>query len=529
MSGYGHGGRRGRAETDLLRIDVAAEIRKLVQRQFKSPGDFAVELVRFAVSHKPMRVDVTVRAGLFRVIQNGNPIDGHTVRRLAALFDPRRPDEGRHRALVALEADPGVLAAFSVRSPRVTIEGPIDGSPKRIEYAPGRVPKRLSTRREEGFAITVRGGGRNPAKEKRQLIESCRHSMVPIRLNGQLISRGLQVSECLLHVDLRNPRLHGAVGLPKSSDLVRIDRLRHGVRVEEVVRAPSSGVVFHGVVDELDDDFDATWQTLRRAAKRLFERLAARYGELGEEGRERGLRLLTDRFRHVREPVLLAGVKGFARVHGSPLELEQVREFARSARLHAIEPDEPVRGYDVEGRVVLRIDFRQRRFLEREIGVPLLPPPPRSALVRPGERLRSWLRGLADWLRNAFGGGPGHPVRDQDLDPAEAGFLDAVRAEVRSGGFALAGEYRPFGIGIRMAEGQRRPWVQVPRRDGKTEYRISRSHPDVEMMVEAVDNDPSFIYPALILLTRGHDGYLETRAEAQQAILDRYRIRSSSR
>ena len=125
-------------------------------------------------------------------------------------------------------------------------------------------------------------------------------------------------------------------------------------------------------------------------------------------------------------------------------------------------------------------------------------------------------------MRHAFGGGPGTRVGTDELDPAETGFLEAVRAEVRSGTFTLPGEDQPFAIGIRMAEGQRRPFVKVPRQDGRSEYRISRSHPLVEMMVEAVDNDPAFVYPALALLTEGHDGYVEAREGAQKAILGRF-------
>lgn len=518
-------GDEGRVQRNLLRIDVVAEIRKLVQRQFKSAGDYAVELVRFVAGHQPMRIDVTIGSGSFRIAHNGQPLDPNTVRRLAALFDPERSDEGRHRALVALEADPdpGVLAAFSVRASRVIIEGLVDGSPKGMEFTSGRAPRRFNGSVTEGFVITVRGKGRDPAVEQRLLRECCRHSMVPIRLNRELISRGLQVTDCLLHVDLRNPRLHGAVGLPRTSDLVRIDRLRHGVRFDEIVRAPTSGVVFHAVVDEADDDFDATWNTLRRAAKRLFGRLAARFSELPVESRDRGLRLLTDRYRHARDPELMAGVKAFERVGGSPLELEQVRALAGGTTLRAIETDEPASAYDAEGRVVLRVDPRQRKFLERELGIPLLPPPPKTGSGGLGEWMRTRSRAVRDALREAFGGGPGRPVGDEDLDPAEAGFLDAVRAEVRSGSFTLVGEDRPFGIGIRMAEGQRRPLVEVPRRDGRSEYRISRSHPLVEMMVEAVDNDSSFVYPALALLTEGQDGYADNRLEAQKVILDRYR------
>ncbi|MBW2277128.1 MAG: hypothetical protein JRF63_06525, partial [Deltaproteobacteria bacterium] len=148
--------------------------------------------------------------------------------------------------------------------------------------------------------------------------------------------------------------------------------------------------------------------------------------------------------------------------------------------------------------------------------------PPRTGAMGLGEWFRVKSRALRDALRNAFSGGPGRPVKDDELDPAETGFLEAVRAEVRSGTFALSGEERPFAIGIRVAEGQRRPFVKVQRKDDRSEYRISRNHPLVEMMVEAVDNDPAFVYPALAMLTEGRDGYADAREGAQKAILGRH-------
>ena len=121
-------------------------------------------------------------------------------------------------------------------------------------------------------------------------------------------------------------------------------------------------------------------------------------------------------------------------------------------------------------------------------------------------------------VTEALAGGHGKQFRvDIKMD-----YYGSMRAEVRSGTFALSGEERPFGVGIRMAEGQRRPFVKVPRKDDRSEYRISRNHPLVEMMVEAVDNDPAFVYPALALLTEGHDGYADGREGAQKAIVGRH-------
>jgi hypothetical protein len=133
-------------------------------------------------------------------------------------------------------------------------------------------------------------------------------------------------------------------------------------------------------------------------------------------------------------------------------------------------------------------------------------------------------RDLARRVGEAFGGGPGRPVPDEALSEAQRRFLEALSAEIRSGGFSLPGEARPFGIRIRMASGQRRPWLKVARRDGRSEYRVSMTHPLVGAMIDAVEGDPAMMYPALVALAGGHDGYAESRAVHQLAILKRYGV-----
>ncbi|HUT79047.1 MAG TPA: hypothetical protein VM285_15215, partial [Polyangia bacterium] len=114
---------------------------------------------------------------------------------------------------------------------------------------------------------------------------------------------------------------------------------------------------------------------------------------------------------------------------------------------------------------------------------------------------------------------------DKALDPAELRFVEALRAEVRSGAFSLADDIdNPFHVGVRFADGQQRPLVRVSRADGRVEFRVARGHTLVERCVEAADDDPSWIYPALILLADGRDGYRGNRREAQAAILSRHRV-----
>ena len=252
--------------------------------------------------------------------------------------------------------------------------------------------------------------------------------------------------------------------------------------------------------------------------------LARHFMQLGDQEKTRALELLFDRYKHTRDQKLLKNVAAFRMVGAAPIDLETVRRKSVNVRLFAIHPSESLQRYDLEGRKVLRIDAAQRAFLEDEIGIELLPPPTRYGRFGILEAIKARLRDLKKRIGHALSGGPGKPVRTAHLEPSEGRFLEAVSAEVRSGGFSLAGEARPFEIKVRMADAQRRPWVEVKRGDGRSEYRISRDHPLVQDMIEAVERNPSYIYPALVLLTEGHDGYVDTREVHQRVILSRHGI-----
>lgn len=507
----------------VLTIDVRSEIRKLTKERFKSAGDYAVELVRWAAAQGPLRIDIEIRGSRLTVSHDGTPPSQTTVKRLVTVFDRTRAPSHRHSALVALEESEGLglLAAFHPTSSRVKIIGRISGRLRGVEFDPSGVATSFTPDREDRCVVDVSGRGRRPRLEKKLILEACRHSLVPITLNGSRINVGPRLSNTLVHVDLRNARMHGTIGLPYSSDLTRIVRLRNGIRSEEKIRPAQRGMVFHAIVDESDDDLASTWGTLRRAGRRLYQRLARHFDEFDDAQRTRALELLFKRHESTRDLALLAGIRAF-RVHGSrPLELGEVRELARDREIFALEPSQNISGFDVEGRNVLLLDAMQRRFLEKELGADILPPPPRFGRLGLARRLSIFARGLKKGLKQVFGGGPGRPVRDSHLEPQERAFLEVASAEVRSGAFVLPGEARPFGIKLRMAHGQKTPWASVERRDGRSEYRISRDHPLVLDIVSAVSRDPAMIYPALVALTDGHDGWIDTRAVHQQQILER--------
>ena len=505
----------------LLCIDVEAEIRKVTGQRFKTPADYAVELMKWAATQRPMRIDVAVTRASFVLSHDGDGLSNRLTRNLAALFDRRRPDDERHGALVAIEdSAPELLAAFAVPDCRVRIATPAGTRVTAYEYTRDGAVIRVDAGDDDRCTIAIRGRGRNLDLERRLLREAGRYSIVPIFIDGERVNHGPKLDDTVVQVDLRNERLHGVVGLPSKSDLVRVVRLKRGIRTEEKLLASVGGMIFHAVIDESDDDFDATGGTLRRAGRRLYRRMAQMYGELTDDRQGRALELLLTRYEYTREPDLLQGVRAFAVASGQPLDLDGIRRLVASGTLHAISIDEPLRRYDLSGRAVLRLTARQRRFLEKELGAQFSVPPLRCGDVGFFATVARLRKSLSARLKPPFSGRAGRPVADDDLFPEERAFLDAIRAEIRSGAFSLPGEGRPFGLCFRMAEGQRRrPLVRTSGREGANEYRVSRDHPLVRRMIDAFQASPAFLYPALAALAEGHDGYADNRTEAVQSAI----------
>jgi len=506
----------------LLRIDVEAEIRKVTGQRFKTPADYAVELLKWAAAQRPVRIDIAVTRACFTLSHDGDGLSHRQTRDLAALFDRRRPDDERHEALVAIEGSAAeLLAAFAVPGCRVRITTAAGSRVTAYEYARDGTVLRVDPGNDDRSTVAVRGRGRDPELERQLVREAARYSIVPIFVDGERVNHGPRLDDTVVQVDLRNERLHGVVGLPSKSDLVRVVRLKRGIRTEEKLLASVGGMIFHAVVDENDDDFDATSGTLRRAGRRLYRRMAQMYDELTDDRQGRALELLLTRYEHTREPELLDGIRAFAVAPGQPIDLAGIRRLAARGALYAISFDEPLRRYDLSGRSVLRLTTRQRRFLEKELGARFAVPP-----MRRGDRgllaaVARFRKSLAARLKPPFSGRAGLPVEDDDLMPEELAFLEAVRAEIRSGAFSLPGEARPFGLRFRMADGQRRPLVRISEEEGASEYRLSRGHRLVQRMIEAYSDSPAFLNPALAALAEGRDGYADNRAEAVQSALSR--------
>ena len=285
----------------LLRIDVDAEIRKLTGRRYKTPADYAIELLTWAAARKPLRIDVAVSRSRLALRYDAEGPSPETLRALAAVLDRGKPAAERHEALVSIEdREPRLLAAFSPPGAVVRLVSSRGGSAVAYECSRGGA-RRVDPGDADGSGIEVRGRGRRPKLERALIAEAARYSVVPIYLDGVRVNRGLALDDAIVQMDLRNERLRGVIGLPLQSDLVCVHRLEHGIRAEERILPSVGGMIFNAAVDELDGDFDATMGTLRRAGRRLYARLAEMYEELGGDRRGRAFELLLERYEHTHE------------------------------------------------------------------------------------------------------------------------------------------------------------------------------------------------------------------------------------
>jgi hypothetical protein len=502
----------------LFSIDVEAEVRKLVGGRHKVAGEPTCELVRSLIAWGATGINLTVRRRTLRIVGRRVRTEDEMYRLLATIMSPSESTERRHGALTALEQryGLGILAAFSEEARSVVLEWSDGARSRGLELVRGREPRRY-TPRDPGFRILVRGK-RRVSREVAYVKERCKYARIPIRLDGEGINRGMRLEGCLVQVDIRNSRLIGAVGLPHVGDISRLIRVRSGVVHEDLVFSSWEGMAIEAVVQEEDDDLPATRGTVGRAGRRLYERLSELYDGLNEPARRRALELLFERYRSVRDDALFDGVPAFRRCRGAPLQLGQLRARARMGKIYGLGEKERVACFDTRGRLVLRLSDQERRFLERDAGVPIASPPRRSR--RHGLRFAARLDVLLWSIARRLLSRPGSPLEEEDLDPDELRLVEAVRDELRSGGFRMPEDARPFTTSVVVSDRQRAAWVRIEHIDGAVEYRIGRRHPTVRAAVVALDRSRAYLVPAMIAITGGVDGYSADRESVARNALE---------
>jgi hypothetical protein len=315
----------------------------------------------------------------------------------------------------------------------------------------------------------------------------CRYSTRAVLLDGDQVSRGPVLDDCLIQTELPRRGPKGVVGVPADGNLVSVTRTAGGVVVEELVRPRSDGLVFNAVIEDPSGRARDHVLSLEPAAATLVARLANQHDDLDPERQQRVQKLVFDRARTTGDLSLLEGVHAFPRTAGGPLDLDAVRRAADRGTLFAVGADEPSGSHLSEGLTVLRLEARARQFLTSVAGIPLPAPPRRAddAALRVTLGARA---GLAlERIRRAFLPGPGPAIPDERLDPKERAFVEAARAAID----------RP----VAMTESDRRPSFRPRGAEGVA--KIGRRHPLVRRMIAAFADDPAYLAPAVAVLTEG--------------------------
>ncbi len=506
---------------DLFAIDIDAEIRKLSKRLFKEEGEHFVELIRFAASLGPDQIDVALnRRGL--VIQSKGAHPGEAlIDKMSMVFDETRSDDRRHRALVAIEKSYGlgILAAFAGQPQKVMLTWTDSGQPKGIEIVEGQKPRRVTSAPKNRFEIAITSRIRNHKKMRRLIERRCRYSPIPICVNNTPLLGELHLDECIIQVALKNDRMHGVVGLPFHKDVQHITRLSHGIVNEKVVYPAWRGLVLSAIVEEQDQDFQATKATLKRAVERLLKRLKERYENFPGSTQERILELLFERYKNTGDESLLSDVHAFLTVDGPPLDLVKIKEIAKGGSILAIDLDSPIDAYEIGDKPVLRLSGHNRQFLNDVGRIRLVPPPSRICRKKLRDGLGAQIRDAAKWISNLLGSVPGQPISKNLLDANEVAFLDALKANIEPMGSTPAkGDEQSSCEAVDMTERQRSPWVRLQRKGKPATYRLARSHPKIRAMMDAFQSNPLTIYPALALITDGQEGYPVKSKQAPESI-----------
>ncbi|MCP4606177.1 MAG: hypothetical protein GY847_37635 [Proteobacteria bacterium] len=508
--------------SDLFSIDVDSEIRKLCNRRFRAKGESILELVSFGMGLDPEQIDIEI--GRYRLVVHcrGVVMDNSIPEWLASIFNPSRSEDLRHKALVELEREHGLglLAAFAEQPSKVILEWVASGRCRGIVFKAGRPPQSFDPNRPDGLKIVITRRRHFLKKEIHLIEKSCRYATVPMRLNSRQVNTKLHLDNCLIQKKLKAAGTRGAVGVPKEGDLLRITLLKRGVVREEVVRPALNGLVLSAVVEDRNDDIGNIVNELQNEGIKLYAKLAANYDDLSENTKQRVLDLLFDHCRYSGNKQLLCGVHAFLQVNGPPLDLPGVLEAAGRGVLYAIDMDARLNAYEISGRPVLMIDQRQRKFLGQEPRLELTTPPRRACRAGFKIRISTQLRSAGEWISRFSNRRPGRPIPDEQLDPEERAFIEAVRTEIASGAFLVEDFERSTDKSVSMVSGRQCPWIRKRSHSGSDVYCIARSHTLVKAMVAKFAESPLYLYPTLVSLTQGHDGSAANRKATHQAIID---------
>jgi hypothetical protein len=504
---------------ELLSIDVTAEIRKLGMQQLATPIDIVAAAVRMTVECGAHNVDVVTGRTQVRVLARGArmPVDVHA--QLACILDASRPSDTRHAALVAWENDRRLEWLAVVCASDVELQTQSEEGTEILEVrdANGR-HRRTADTGEPHMTVVLR---RLRVNDLEQLTRAFTFARLPISIDGERVSFGLELPEALIAVPIAGAGFNGAVGLPREPGIARTTLVRSEVVEREIVTSPSRGRVHIAVVSSRArlPDIAANERTVMAARDQLYDELRTRYALLAPDDHSAAAELLFRACEDRGDTSLLDDARIIRTTRGDFVTLAALRTMARDGVLLAAEPDQSVDA-DLRDIGLPVLSQRERAFVTRFMGLRCVTPTYRSADA-PLRRLRRLVRdSVHNVSRRLLGLGGGRTLADAELTADERTFMRALTDLVDSGRFRVPGVSVGERVQIVATARGRLPAQARKRRDGRVvcvPLRTAKGQKLVRMVVR----DPATIVIAVTIVFGGQDGYGRERNRARAALIQK--------
>lgn len=392
--------------SDLLSIDVVAELRKVSGLAIEGPWQVPSTLVRWAMSRGAQRADVRLGRRSWRV-STDVALAGDQLQLIGAILDARRADAERHRAFVALEGSEARELASLASCARGSLSVSLAGSAatRTVRWQPGsQVAARDSSPGPVGTTFELRGALPNRGRAADWVRDVARFADLEVTIDGAPIPRGF--SDSLGTRTLVAP-LEGRASLSPIEGGACVWLLHRGAAMSRLTlaEAPAAEVAL-----ELGGTgCEPTPAACREAAAKyadelidqLVELLIARGRRLGclppaEQIALRRQLLRAAVFRRARPEIsalpMIPALVGTARQPRlfSLSELEKAATLSGS--LGFISPSDKTADLVAGGAPLVVLDTVERARLARRTGLRLVPPPRQARLPLAERAKRQLLR-----------------------------------------------------------------------------------------------------------------------------------------
>jgi hypothetical protein len=503
------------SSSDLLRVDVEAELRCLAHEQMQGVWQAPAELIRLLIRRGARSLEVWAKRQGVRLGAVGATLDHDELATLAVALDPTRPAADRHLALLALESAGAIELLWATGAAESGLHT-VATSPRgglTLTWRPGRPPV-LETSAAGKNAVEIELGGH--ALEQGRVVswlrEACRFVRVPLAIDGMPCAIGL--ADPIARTRLVAP-LRAEVALPRTGSAPRLWLMRDSVVVahatvpgypcfqaavelgDHVPVGASAGQAREAVAGFIPDLIGAASElaiTSTSQLPRLEAADAARIGRFLLECAAVGGR--------AQEIWTLAALPARVRPAGRDsviwLSLAQVAERADAVppAVTALPPDQDPSNFALGAEPTLILGERDHELVNQLIGRKLRPPA--ATAVRSAPAWQRARRAIASRLRAlgtiAFRLGA-QPIPDRSLEPRERAFL-ALLAGIL---------HRP--IRLRFCHGKGRP------RPARGELLLPRASALVQTGLTATASGPGWRYPAALALL-GERAALDPTARA---------------